>query len=299
MSDSLRVLIIPPGHPPELRTIPHTLEALQACVGGDLECWAIEDHVAIYCNEEGRLRGLPYNRRLTLPNGTSERFVGPILLTGFHDETGDSESLTEADLAIWTQRLLHPASPEIRHRTHYHRLSSCGRRSTLRLQFDANSRITDASARTWARSVAREWGSIHQETRFRIPTFDGWIGWFACAGHGGYVVITAENPPAWQRFAEEGHAVQPDPAWHHTSCFRFEEDVAWAVLETSLPDLAKARLRRTLIDRSHSTWLSPEQQHTAQQTLHQPSLLQAQWALHQEAIQRTMNTYHPDYPQRA
>ncbi|MCL4520389.1 MAG: DUF3846 domain-containing protein [Firmicutes bacterium] len=115
---TVRVGIINPHCPPVFSSIPNTLEAKQAVVGGDLECWALEGHVGIFCNEEGRLRGLPYNRRITLEDGAMEGFVGPLLLLGVDEATGDIESLTEADIARWTQRLLHPAAPEIKAHTH-------------------------------------------------------------------------------------------------------------------------------------------------------------------------------------
>jgi len=293
---TLRVLVVPPFAPPQVAVIPHTLYALQACVGGDLECWAIDDHVAIYCHEEGRVLGLPYNRRVTLDDGATESFVGPLLLVGHNPDTGESESLTDADLAQWTQRLLHPAQPEIRRSTRFHRQTPYGRRTTVTLKFDVNARITPASARAWARSVARDWGSINWETHYSIPQLDGWIGSFGCSGHGGYIVVTADAPNAWARFANEGAACHPQPeAFHGATVYVFEEDCDWAALEASLPALADQVLRRRLKARAQSVWLTPNERATAQHTLANSTRYAEQRAAHQATIARVLAEYLPDW----
>ncbi len=295
-TDSLRVGIIHPGQAPEFIWISNSLQAKQDCVGGYPELWAIDGHVAILCHEEGRLLGipytlgLPYNRRITLEDGTSERFVGPILLMGWNEDTGDSESLTDADMAAWTNRLLHPTHPEIRERTNYQRLTRDNRTSTIHLTFDANTHLTDTSARAWARAIARDWGDIQQETRFRVPHFDGWIGSFSCSGHGGYVVITAESRPQWKPFAQAGHLLTGHPGFHDVTSYQFEEDCDWAVLESDLPVLAEMATRKRLQAQSHSAWVTPEQQATAQTALRNPQEFQAILATHRAHIDRKLSS---------
>ena len=66
-----------PGQPPELVEMENTLEALQQAVGGYIETVTFCVDAAIVCNEEGRLRGLPYNC-----NFMDISFVGPILIVG-------------------------------------------------------------------------------------------------------------------------------------------------------------------------------------------------------------------------
>ena len=63
-----------PGCEPELIDIENTLAALQNEVGGYIETVSIAN-VVIICNEEGRLRGLPYNCRFI-----GVDFVGTILM---------------------------------------------------------------------------------------------------------------------------------------------------------------------------------------------------------------------------
>ena len=59
----ITILKIAPGHKPERVTIPHTLEAMQKVVGGTIEViYPYDDPVALVCNDEGKLMGLPLNR---------------------------------------------------------------------------------------------------------------------------------------------------------------------------------------------------------------------------------------------
>lgn len=61
--------------------IPNTLPALQAEVGGYIECVALTKDSCIICNEEGLLRGLPFNTNI---NGNV--YVGTILVVGVKGE---------------------------------------------------------------------------------------------------------------------------------------------------------------------------------------------------------------------
>jgi hypothetical protein len=45
----------------EETTIPNTLRALQEAVGGYIETVTLDNGVVLICNEEGRLRDMPYN----------------------------------------------------------------------------------------------------------------------------------------------------------------------------------------------------------------------------------------------
>ena len=59
----LSVLLIEPNKYPKMIEIDDTLEAMQEVVGGDIEEYMpFDDDVAIICNEEGKINGLPPNR---------------------------------------------------------------------------------------------------------------------------------------------------------------------------------------------------------------------------------------------
>lgn len=73
----MRVIYKAPGQPPEERSIPNTLEALQRAVGGYIENVTITTDACVVCNEEGRLLGLEPN---VIFLGVT--FVGPILIVG-------------------------------------------------------------------------------------------------------------------------------------------------------------------------------------------------------------------------
>ena len=96
--DQLTVLIVEPGKPAYVKTIDHTLESLQAEVGGLIEpVYCFEGPVAILCNEEGKLKGLPRNRGLFDADGNLYDILqGTFLVIGI-DES-DFISLTEEQI---------------------------------------------------------------------------------------------------------------------------------------------------------------------------------------------------------
>lgn len=62
-AETISVLLIQPGKYPKTVAIEDSLEAMQSLVGGDIEEYMpFEDEVAIICNEEGKISGLPLNR---------------------------------------------------------------------------------------------------------------------------------------------------------------------------------------------------------------------------------------------
>lgn len=60
---TISVLLVQPNKFPKMIEIESELEAMQRVVGGDIEEYMpFEDEVAIVCNEEGKVNGLPLNR---------------------------------------------------------------------------------------------------------------------------------------------------------------------------------------------------------------------------------------------
>ena len=63
--EKISVLLIQPEKKPRVVEIPNTLEAMQKLVGGYIEEYMpFDDEVAIICNEEGKMNGLPLNRAI-------------------------------------------------------------------------------------------------------------------------------------------------------------------------------------------------------------------------------------------
>lgn len=100
---AIQVLKVEPGKAPEAVTIPNTLEAMQQMVGGYIEVIPLDD-VCLVCNEEGKLMGLPGNRRLR-----NDIIAGTFFLAGNTPE-GGFRSLTQEQADRWSQRFAQPES---------------------------------------------------------------------------------------------------------------------------------------------------------------------------------------------
>ena len=86
----MNVLVVEPGYLPYEKEIPDTLDsdehlhALQEIVGGFIEAiYPYEEEVAIVCNEEGLINGLPFNR--SVPGGYGGVF-GTLFSCGLGEE---------------------------------------------------------------------------------------------------------------------------------------------------------------------------------------------------------------------
>lgn len=65
----ISVVLVEPNKYPEVVEIEDTLEAMQKIVGGCIEQYMpFDDEVAIICNDEGKLNGLPLNRAICTEN---------------------------------------------------------------------------------------------------------------------------------------------------------------------------------------------------------------------------------------
>lgn len=61
MNDIITVVVKRPGEKAEICQIPNALEAFQQLVGGYIERVPFTNDVSMFVDEQGRLRGLPYN----------------------------------------------------------------------------------------------------------------------------------------------------------------------------------------------------------------------------------------------
>ena len=70
----MRILKIEPEHKPERADIPDTLEAMQKVVDGYIQAvYPFEEPVALICNEEGKLNGLPQRESQRAESPSNER----------------------------------------------------------------------------------------------------------------------------------------------------------------------------------------------------------------------------------
>lgn len=83
----MKVLKVEPMKKPEVVDIDAGYESLQAQVGGYIEAiYPFDDPVALICNEDGKLRGLPFNRPLMIRGRLYDIIVGTFLLAGVGEE---------------------------------------------------------------------------------------------------------------------------------------------------------------------------------------------------------------------
>ena len=97
----MRVLTIEPGKKPIIKTIKKGLESLQNEVGGYIQAvYPFEDKVALICNEDGKLNGLPFNRTLRdSSDNVYDIIAGTFLVVGL-DEENFSRSSASAHVAL-------------------------------------------------------------------------------------------------------------------------------------------------------------------------------------------------------
>ena len=107
--EAITVLKISPGRRPEKITIAHTLEAMQAVVGGSIQAiYPFEDPAALVCNEEGKLLGMEPNRviRDTDTGEMVEIICGTFFICGLGRE--DFGSLTQQQIQYYARLFEYP-----------------------------------------------------------------------------------------------------------------------------------------------------------------------------------------------
>jgi len=72
--NKIKVLLVEPNKYPEIVEIEDNLEAMQSLVGGYIEEYMpYNDNIAIVCNEEGKMMGLPLNRAIYEENDVTDK----------------------------------------------------------------------------------------------------------------------------------------------------------------------------------------------------------------------------------
>lgn len=105
---TIRVILLEPGKNARVANIESSLESMQAVVGGSIEAvYPFDEPVAIVCNEEGKLMGLPLNRAL---RGDDGRVYDILAGTAFVcDCSGDNfGSLSDKQVLKYTEEFRHP-----------------------------------------------------------------------------------------------------------------------------------------------------------------------------------------------
>ena len=104
------VLMVEPGKAPDRLELNPGLEAMQEAVGGLIQIlYPFAEPVALVCNEEGKLLGLPANRALRDESGTVYDIVcGTFFLCGAPPDSDTLEGLTEEQASRYERRFARP-----------------------------------------------------------------------------------------------------------------------------------------------------------------------------------------------
>ncbi len=102
--NQLRVLVVEPGKTPYAKQIENDFRAMQKLVDGCIEFVALpKSDCHLYCNDEGKLTGMPGNRRLD--NG--DIICGTFFICA-GDKNGNDISLNDEQIQRYTERFREP-----------------------------------------------------------------------------------------------------------------------------------------------------------------------------------------------
>ena len=89
----MKVIVIAPNENPVVKEIDRGLTSFQSVVGGYIEAiYPFDDLVALVCNEEGKLDGLPMSMALVDKGKVVEMIAGTCFICGLSDDDFDSLS---------------------------------------------------------------------------------------------------------------------------------------------------------------------------------------------------------------
>ena len=101
MQRNIRVLVVEPNMLPYEKVIPNRLKDKQEIVGGNIEYTRVDNDgsALLICNEEGKIRGLPYNRDIG-----HDVIAGTFLIVGDDPDIGEDRSLTDEQVEKYKAR---------------------------------------------------------------------------------------------------------------------------------------------------------------------------------------------------
>ena len=106
----MTILVIKPMQTPKVKEIESSLESMQKEVGGYIQAiYPFEDSVALICNEEGKLLGLPLNRALRDESGEIYDIVcGTFFLCSAPPDEENFSSLSNEQIERFSKLYQHP-----------------------------------------------------------------------------------------------------------------------------------------------------------------------------------------------
>lgn len=108
----MTILYVKPEEKPIEMEIDNTLKTMQELVGGTIQViYPFEDHIALVCNDEGKMMQLPMNRGLCMEDGSVYDVIsGNFFLCNAPPDHEDFASLTDTQLESMMSRF---AAPEV------------------------------------------------------------------------------------------------------------------------------------------------------------------------------------------
>ena len=106
----MQVIVVEPKKKPMVQDIGSDLESMQRIVGGSIQAiYPFEEPVALICNEEGKLLGLPLNRALRDDDGTVYDIIsGTFFLCAAPPDSDCFTSLTDQQVKTYMERFSVP-----------------------------------------------------------------------------------------------------------------------------------------------------------------------------------------------
>lgn len=97
------ILLVEPGKAPRRAEIDGSLQSMQELVGGTIQAiYPFEEPVALICNDEGKMIGLPLNRCLRNENGKIYDIIaGTFFLCNAPADSENFESLSERQVSYY------------------------------------------------------------------------------------------------------------------------------------------------------------------------------------------------------
>ena len=106
----MKVVAVEPQKKPVVREIDAGLEAMQKIVGGSIEAvYPFEEPVALICNDEGKLLGLPLNRALRDDEGNVYDIIsGTFFVCAAPPDSDHFAGLTDQQVKMYMKRFSMP-----------------------------------------------------------------------------------------------------------------------------------------------------------------------------------------------
>jgi len=106
----MQILVVEPGKSPVITEIDGSLKEMQKIVGGTIQAiYPFPEEVALVCNDEGKILGLPMNRGLRDERGSMYDIVyGTFFLCGAPSDSERFASLSPEQQDIFQKRFQTP-----------------------------------------------------------------------------------------------------------------------------------------------------------------------------------------------